>query len=132
MPSRILSLLTEIEGALHTEAPKHPRGAWANSRIVNYQSGLARLTLGAQCDAGPAQPLGSILIQAFALADHSFCLKANLSWAGGESGPEIVHALYDKPGVDWTGEARRIAAKWLAGPPAVKFEVSQEPIAAAG
>ena len=132
MPSRNLSLLSEIEGALHAESPTHPRGAWANSRIINYQSGLARLTLGAQADSAPAQPLGSILLQAFDLADQSFCLKANLTWTDRESGPEIVHALYDKPGVDWTGEARRIAAKWLAGPPVAKFDENQEVIAAAG
>jgi hypothetical protein len=132
MPSRILSLLSDIETALHKDSPKHREGAWTNSRIINYQSGLARLSLGARSEATTAKPLGSILIQAFALADHSFCLRANLSWSDRESGPNIVHALYDKPGVDWAGEARQIAAKWLAGPPAAKFEESQESIAEAG
>jgi len=131
MSFRILSFLSEIENALHCEAPEHTRGAWANNRIINYQSGLARLALGAKKDGASARSLGSILLQAFDLADHSFCLKANLSWSEKDAGSEIVHAIYDKPGVDWAGEARQIAAKWLSGPPAEKFEESQEPIEAA-
>jgi hypothetical protein len=132
MPFRILSFLTEIENALVVDSPAHPHGAWANSRIINYQSGLARLSLGARPDATTTRTLGSILLQAFDLADHSFCLKANLSWSDKEAGTEIVHALYDKPGVDWAGEARQIAAKWLSGPPMSKFEDAQEPVAATG
>jgi hypothetical protein len=133
MPFRILSFLSEIENALQSEAPAHTLGPWSNGRIINYQSGLARLSLGVKADAtAPLRPLGSILLQAFDLADHSFCLKANISWTEKDAGSEIVHAIYDKPGVDWVGEARQIAAKWLAGPPAEKFEDAQEPIAVAG
>jgi hypothetical protein len=137
MPTRLLSLLSDIERALQTESPAPAEGPWEISRMINFQTGLARLSLSSR-SAGPARLLGSILLQAFDLADRSFCLKANLFWTDGQGGFEVVHALYEKPGLDWVGEARQIAAKWLAGPPAAKLEAgpkleeAPEPLAATG
>jgi hypothetical protein len=133
MPARLLSLLSDIESALLSQSPAPAEGAWDNSRMVNYQSGLARLTLGARSGENPARTLGTILLQAFDLADRSFCLKANLCWTDGTGTADVVHAFYEKPGMDWENEARQIAAKWAAGPAAAaKLEESQEPLAAAG
>ncbi len=138
MPTRLLSLLSDIERALQAESPAPAEGAWEISRMINFQTGLARLSLSARSDGNATRSLGSILLQAFDLADRSFCLKANLFWADGQAGSEVVHALYEKPGLDWAGEARQIAAKWVAGPPAAKLEASPkleespEPRAATG
>jgi hypothetical protein len=122
---------------LQAESPAPTEGAWETSRMINFQTGLARISLGARSDATTGRSLGSILLQAFDLADRSFCLKANLFWTDRQAA-EVVHALYEKPGLDWAGEARQIATKWLAGPPAAKLEESSkldessEPLAATG
>lgn len=138
MPTRILSLLSDIERLVLKESPVPTDGTWDNSRMVNYQSGLARLTLSVRSEANRTRHVGSILLQSFDLADRSFCLKANLFWTEGPGASEIVHALYEKPGMNWENEAREIATKWLAGPPAAKLEEtatrleeSQEPLAVA-
>jgi len=139
MPTRLLSLLTIIEQVILAESPAPSEGSWDNSRMVNYQSGLARLTLGGRHADNATRPLGTVFMQAFDLADGSFCLKANICWTDGPGIAEVIHAIYEKPGMDWDGEARQIAAKWLAGPPAAKLAddssklvESAEPLAAAG
>jgi hypothetical protein len=138
MPTRLLSLLASIEKALLAETPAPAGGSWDNSRMVNYQSGLARLTLASRSDAGSPRPVGTIFLQSFDLADGSFCLKANICWTDGPGISEVVHAIYEKPGMDWDQEARQIAAKWIAGPSTPKLqenpklEESREPLAAAG
>lgn len=82
--------------------------------MVNFQEGLARLTLTAR--AGESRPSGAIFLQAFALADGSICLKASLTWQGSDAFPSLpVFAL---PDVDWRLEATRIAKAWGEGPSA--------------
>ena len=133
MHPRLLSFLCDIERALAADDPAPADGSWATSRTVNYHLGLARLTLGVRpAEDGPIGPRGTILLQSYQLADGSPCLKAALSWHGSNSG--AVHAIYAKPEVNWTGEARKIAAAWLAGPPTAAIAPlaeSTEPLAAA-
>jgi hypothetical protein len=133
---RLLSLLSEIERAILMEANAAEGAVWSCARIVNFQNGLARLTLVRQPDADNAMPEGAVLVQNFDLANGSFCVKAHLQWSGHTSTSTI--AVYDLPTLNWKMEASRIASAWLAGPPAEPMasadEISssgQNPLAAA-
>lgn len=115
MHSRLLSFLSDIERSLAADDPSPEDGAWETSRSVNYHQGLARLTLGVRLSTG-LKPRGSVLLQGYQLADGTPCLKAALSWTGSETG--AVHAIFSRPDINWTSEARKVAAEWMAGPPA--------------
>ncbi len=115
MHTRLLSFLSDIERALAADDPSPEDGTWETSRSVNYHQGLARLTLDVRTATG-LKPRGSVLLQGYQLADGTPCLKAALSWHGTETG--AVRAIYSKPDLDWTREARKVAAEWMAGPPA--------------
>lgn len=114
---RLLSFLSDIEHALIAESPMVDGGAWDSNRMVNFNHGLARLTLTAR--AGNDLPVsgGTIFLQAFVLADGSLCLKANLNWKGSDAFP--VMAVYSTPNVNWKLEASKIASAWLEGPPSM-------------
>ena len=121
MHTRLLSFLTDIESALATDDPTPGDGGnWCNSRTVNYHLGLARLTISVCPLSDSPQPRGSIMLQSYALADGTPCLKAALSWTGQER--SCNRAIYSKPGTDWKSEARKVAAEWMAGPPAAAEE----------
>jgi hypothetical protein len=109
---RLLSFLTEIEKALIAESPSSAGSAWETTRVVNFHHGLARLTLTPR--AGNTHLGGAIFVQAFTLADASFCLKISLNWTGQDSFP--VLAVYSTPTLDWKSEASRIAGSWREGP----------------
>lgn len=113
---RLLSFLTEIERAIMMEANAAEGTVWDAARIVNFQTGLARLTLTLRPDADPGMPAGVIVMQHFGLADGSFCVKTSLQWAGATV--PVVLSVYETPVLNWKMEASRIAATWLAGPPA--------------
>lgn len=116
MHSSLLSFLSDFERSLAADEPTPDDGVWETERVVNYRTGLARLQLAARVTGQPRKPRGAVLLQGFKLADGSACLKAQFSWAGTES--TATHTLFAKPGCDWKSEARRLAAHWLAGPPA--------------
>ncbi|HUG11253.1 MAG TPA: hypothetical protein VMM36_09580 [Opitutaceae bacterium] len=116
MHTRLISILTAIEAALIADDPSPDDGSWQTGRTVNYDAGLARMTLAVKGASGDLTPRGAIHIQGFRLSDESTCLKASLSWLG--AGRTIERSVYEKPGIDWTYEARRIAAEWAGGPPA--------------
>jgi hypothetical protein len=118
MSIRLSSFLTQVEHGLSADTPVLKGRAWETSRTLNYQTGLARLSLGARPDAHSVEPLGTILLQAFDLADGSSCLKVSLSWAGHEDATDCARSIFERPELDWSAEASRIAATWLAGPPA--------------
>lgn len=118
---RLLSFLTDIERAIRLETNADETSIWNTSRIVNFKTGLARLTL-ALSEADSEMPEGTVLVQHFELADGSFCLKASLTWQGNES--NSIVSVYDTPLLNWKLEAVRIAAAWLAGPPAEATTVS--------
>lgn len=65
------------------------------------------------------------MLQSFLMADETTCLKAVLSWAGSEK--RIVRSIYAKPETSWVSEARKVAAEWMAGPPARMEPVIEEP-----
>ena len=121
---RLLSFLSDIERALLAESPAVDGGAWTTTRMINFQQGLARLTL----DARPGNDLpvtnGGIFLQSFALADGSLCLKASLSWRDSDQQP--VMAVYSTPTMNWKLEASRIASAWLEGPPAATISTLEE------
>ena len=118
---RLLSFLTEIERAIRLETNADETSIWDTARIVNFKTGLARLTLAVrETDSG--MPHGSVLVQHFALANGSFCLKASLTWDGTEA--NTVVSVYDTPLLNWKLEAVRIASTWLAGPPAEATSVA--------
>lgn len=116
MQSRLLSFLSDFERALLADDPSPDEGSWQNERAVNYRTGLARVQLTVRLPDGQRRPRGVVLLQGFRLADGVSCLKAQLSWTGTES--TSTHAIFTKPGCDWKSEARRLAASWMAGPPA--------------
>ena len=116
MHSRLLSFLSDFERALLADDPSPDEGKWQNERAVNYRSGLARVQLGVRLPDGRRQIRGAVLLQGFNLADGAACLKALISWQGSDA--TANHAIFSKPGCDWKSEARRLAANWMAGPPA--------------
>jgi hypothetical protein len=113
MSNRLLSLLTEIENSVKANDPSPDGGTWDTLRIVNYNQGLARLTLAVRSDSGVTATRGAILLQSFRLADGSQCVKANLNWQGVEA--PLVWPIYSKPETNWNSEASMIATKWLDG-----------------
>jgi hypothetical protein len=131
MSTRLLSFLNDIERALQAANAAMDGEAWETSRSVNYHSGLARLTLSARTDSHVLQPLGSVLLQAFHLADGSLCLKTFMNWTGSSS--EVIHAIYAKPGINWEVEGQRVAEFWLDGRSrALEAGMAEDRIAAAG
>jgi hypothetical protein len=124
MSNRLLSFLTEIERALITAQTDPVGGRWDTQRLINFNQGLARLTLAAYSVAELVETRGAILLQSFTLADGSLCLKANLSWEGTES--TSAYAIYAKPEINWQNEASQIARKWIEGKPAM-IEVTSAP-----
>jgi hypothetical protein len=117
MHSRLLSFLSDFERALLADDPSPEEGSWQAERAVNYRSGLARLQLAVRLPDGQQKPRGTLLVQGFRLADGSKCLKAQCNWTGSEL--VTTHAIFSKPGCNWRTEARRLAALWMGGPPAV-------------
>lgn len=111
---RLLSFLTEIERALLAESPAIDGGAWELTRMVNFHSHLARLSLTARPGAELPVTGGTIFLQSFALADGSLCLKATLNWRDSESQPVIP--VYAVPSLNWKLAASRIAMAFLEGP----------------
>lgn len=93
--------------------PSPDDGSWDTLRLINFNQGLARLTLSIRSPGGVIRPSGQILLQNFTLADGSQCMKANLAWHGSES--TAVYAIYSKPELNWNLEASQIAIKWLDG-----------------
>lgn len=125
MSLRLLSFLNEIEQALlagiPTQGGRGEESAWEISRMANYDSHLARMTLTPrQGDA--TRPSGSIFLQAFELADGVACLKASLHWQNHDRLTLLtVHA---KKAADWQQQATAIARTWFSGPPPALVERS--------
>ena len=116
MPLRLLSFLTDVERALAADDPCPDEGTWRTGRSASYHLGLARLTLEVLMPDGSVRPRGMIVLQCFALADGSQCVKATLKWHGSQA--QGVHACYERDGISWVREARQVAALWAAGDPA--------------
>ncbi len=116
MHSRLLSFLSDFERAILADDPTPDDGIWETERAVNYRNGLARLQLTVRVASNPRKPRGSVLLQGFKLADGAACLKLQFNWA--ETETTATHSIFAKPGCDWRTEARRLAAIWMAGPPA--------------
>ena len=131
---RLLSFLTEIERSLLAESPVVEGGAWETTRMINFHSHLARLTLRARPEAELPVTGGTIFLQCFALADGSLCLKATLNWKDSEAQPVIP--VYDVPGLNWKLAASSIASKFLEGPSitsvaTISQDANLEPLSAA-
>ncbi|MDI1247576.1 MAG: hypothetical protein PSV13_01710 [Lacunisphaera sp.] len=117
MHTRLLSFLSDFHNALLADDPAPADGgSWACGRMVNYQLGLARMTLAVNLPTGGREDRGTVMLQSYALADGTPCLKAVLGWIGREKNQD--RSIYARPDVDWRREARQIAAEWMAGPPA--------------
>lgn len=133
MHSRLLSFLSDFENAIRADDPAPDDGSWETNRAVNYRNGLARLQLAVNLPDRSVRPRGNVLLQSYNLADGTACLKAHLGWTGTEA--SAVQAIFTKPGNNWKSAARRLAAQWMAGPPAPAVTVQpaaeeQEPVAA--
>lgn len=127
MHTRLLSFLADFERSLAADDPAPLDGSWETTRTVNYHLGLARLNLNVRT-TGNLVPRGQVLLQSYQLADGTPCLKASLTWAGTENAQ--TRAIYSKPDVNWTSEARKVAAEWMAGVPELT-DVSSPSLAAA-
>jgi hypothetical protein len=125
----MLSFLADFERALLADDPSPDEGTWQPSRSVNYHTGLARLQLTVSLPDKSLKPRGAVLLQSYNLADGTACIKAHLTWAGSDA--SSLHAVFSKPGCDWKSEARRMAAQWMAGPPATPVAAVEAPILAA-
>ena len=128
MHTRMLSFLSDVERALAADDPAPDDGSWESSRTVNYHLGLARLTLAVRSAAG-VTPRGTVLLQGYQLADGTPCLKAALSWHGSDC--TNTRSIYHKPDINWTSEARKVAAEWMAGPPSGELASPAGALAAA-
>jgi hypothetical protein len=128
-PMRLLSFLSDIERAIRMEANADEGAIWDTARIVNFKSGLGRLTLTCR-EADSGMPQGTVLIQHFGLANGSFCLKASLNWQGCDT--SVTLSVYETPVLNWKLEASRIGTAWMAGPPAAAAGNSEERVAAVG
>ena len=115
MQYRLLSLLADIEKAIRCSMPDSDGLTLESSRMVNFHTGLARLSFRAR-GSGGQEPRGQLQLQHFNLADGRVCVKVHLGWAGSEAQRTIE--LYTLPGVEWSTEVQRIAEAWLDGPPA--------------
>lgn len=124
MHNRLLAFLTDIENAMAADDPAPSEGSWCNTRTVNYNLGLSRMLIAVKLPDGKIEPRGSIQLQSFHLADGSICLKAQLCWHG--QTPKANVAIYAKPGTNWGSEARKVAAEWMAGAPAMAETISME------
>ncbi|MEI6108042.1 MAG: hypothetical protein WCR49_13665 [Opitutae bacterium] len=113
MSTHLLSLLSDIESALIATDAAPDGGCWDTMRVINFPQGLAALKLAVRSPEKVTTARGTILLQAFTLADGSNCVKANLSWRGTEN--STVYAIYTKHGINWRLEASQIADKWLDG-----------------
>lgn len=117
MHDRLLSFLSDLQNALLADDPAPgDGGSWSCGRMVNYQLGLARMTLAVDLPTGGREARGTVMLQSYALADGTPCLKAVLGWTGREN--TQIRPIYARPEVDWRREARQVAAEWMAGPPA--------------
>jgi hypothetical protein len=114
MHTRLLSFLSDLEHALMADDPAPLDGTWETIRTVNYHLGLARLTLNVRTTDNLIRR-GQVLLQSYQLADGTPCLKAALSWNGTDK--TDTRAIYSKPDINWTSEARKVAATWMAGLP---------------
>lgn len=119
---RLLSFFNDIERAMLAKIPTPDGGAWANSRMVNVHSGLARMTIASGPTGQIPTPRGSILLQAYTLADGAFCLKANLSWHNNEN--SVSKSIYAKPGMSWQKAAEEVATLWMKGAPSGESEAN--------
>lgn len=124
MHTRLLSFLSDLECSLAADDPAPSDGSWETTRTVNYNQGLARLVLGVRLPDGKLESRGNVMLQSFLMADETTCLKAVLSWTGSES--KITKSIYAKPETSWVSEARKVAAEWMAGPPAKIESVIEE------
>jgi hypothetical protein len=124
MHTRLLSFLSDIECSLAADDPAPSDGTWETTRTVNYNQGLARLVLVVRLPDGKAEPRGTVMLQSYQLADDSTCLKAVMSWAGTDG--TSSRSIYAKPDMSWTSEARKVAAEWMAGPPAKPESAAEE------
>ena len=123
MNIRLLSFLSDFENALRADDPAPADGGnWECVRTVNYQLGLARLSLTVRTPTGGLEPRGTVMLQFHSLADGTPCLKASINWSGCDERRTIP--IFSKPGVEWRSEARKTAAEWMAGPPAQFAKVS--------
>jgi hypothetical protein len=113
---RLLSFFNDIERSMLAEDPNPEGGIWHHTRMVNVHNGLARMTIGSGPTEQSVKPRGVILLQAFTLADGTFCLKANLSWHGHEE--TVSKSVYSKPGINWRMAAAEVATIWMNGAPA--------------
>ena len=113
---RLLSFLNEIDRALLAESPVVDGGAWESTRMVNFHTNLARLSLKSRPEAELPVAAGTIFLQSFALADGSLCLKATINWKDSEA--QSVIPVYGVPSLNWKLAASRIASIFLEGPPA--------------
>ncbi len=134
---RLLSFLNDIENALLAESPIVEGGAWESTRMVNFHSHLARLSLKARPAAELPVTGGTIFLQSFALADGSLCLKATLNWKDSDAQPVIP--VYAIPSLNWKLAASRIASAFLEGPTSASITTLQsetethlEPLMAVG
>jgi hypothetical protein len=88
---RLLSFLSDIERSICLEANATEGAVWDSSRIVNFKTGLGRLTLTLR-EPDSGLPQGTVLLQHFAMADGSFCLKASLKWEGSDFAKAVLSA----------------------------------------
>ncbi|MBI3885842.1 MAG: hypothetical protein HY302_08975 [Opitutae bacterium] len=113
MTHRLLSLLSQIEDYLRESDPDTIR-LLQSTRSVNYQKGLARLTL----QSMDGTPWGAATVQGYRLANGETCLKLALTCGRSEIAKPI--SLFPRESHDWANEARKIAVLWLEEAQAVQ------------
>lgn len=114
---RLLSFISEIEKAIAAESPMVDGGAWKTIRTINFAKGIAKVDITALSSDMLAHTGGSILVQAFALADGTPCLKVRIDWREGIGAP-AEFSVFSTPVSNMKLDASRIGSRFVEGPPA--------------
>ncbi|HEX2855054.1 MAG TPA: hypothetical protein VHO24_17600 [Opitutaceae bacterium] len=119
MATHLVSLLGDVEQALMEASAIRWGAAWNLGRALSEAHLVGRITLTPAAGAAPSQTRGAIFLQGEALPDGLMRFKASFHWHGSEAFPSVPVGS-NSNAMGWKTEAARIAALWLAGPPATR------------
>ncbi len=105
---RLVQLLSEIETRIHAST-NHHAGWGPTARMMNFSSGIARLSL--EAHPGSDRSSGDVTLQSVKLADGSLQVKARVALKGSNKSQLVL--LFEKPHTNWASEAARVADAWL-------------------
>lgn len=113
MPSRLFSLLDEVERVFRQAAAFDAARSWTVTRSVSEAHGMGRITL-MPVRADSSLIRGSVFLELLAPGGDHPSVKVSFNWHGSDAFPSTI--LDSSPFANWRAEATRMASIWLAGP----------------